>query len=76
MTTLIYICMVELLSTPVVQKCHIEEIHNPPAAVTQWCRELREIDSGGHFQVSQCHVYMPGEESRNLLWLGGGLYSQ
>lgn len=72
MTTLIYICMVELFTTPVVQVCHLEEIHHPQAAVKQWCDELVAIPSGGKLAVSQCHEYHPGEENREYVYSKAG----
>ncbi len=73
MPTLIYVCYVALFTTPVKQECHIEEIHNPPNAVYQWCRELRELDSGRHNEVAvtQCHEYNPGEENRDYVYIHG-----
>ena len=71
MKTLIYVCYVALYTTPVVQECHIEELSHPPAAVMQWCRELREIPSGNKLAISQCHEYHPGEELTERVYYPG-----
>lgn len=74
MGTLIYICYVTLMATPVTQQCHIEEPHMV-VSVEKWCdaraAEIRERykrpGSAGRVRerrVSTCHKYHPGEERR------------
>ena len=72
MKTLIYVCYVALYTTPVVQECHLEELSHPPAAVSQWCGELRAISSGNKLAVSQCHEYRPGEENQDYVYAEAG----
>lgn len=73
MGTLIYICYITLLATPVTQECHVEEPHMI-VSVEAWCdaraaviRERYKKRAGERVRerrVSTCHEYKPGEERR------------